>query len=357
LHWASQQGYLSIVALLLDRGADVMASNQDGRTALHLACICERESVVRFLLQRGTDADAGIGGTNGHTPLHDAVFVRHDVIIRLLLAHGANINALDKYGSSPLHRVTYSNGTDTVRILLDAGANVNAVASSGDTALRNAVWCSSEAVALLLDRGADASGATPTGWRATTPLHVACAIMDVGIVRLLVTRGARVNTQDTCDGKTPLHTVLTDREYVPDGEGALEIVQILVEHGADVNVRDDCGVRQVPARKQWRDPQGGLQCDSANERAAPKHVLVLRASLKSRGTACHAPPPTEPQGPRVTPRRVADGPTRTAHRTAPISFQPPSPKASYSSPHRETLFALSGGFLSACVGADRRATR
>jgi hypothetical protein len=62
----------------------------------------------------------------------------------------------------------------------------------------------------------------------------------------------------------------------------------------------------------------------------------------------------------VTPRRRAQAVRHSSDSTShspDLRLQPPSPRASHSSPHREALFAFSGGFLSAGAGADRRASR
>ena len=56
--------------MLLDAGVDTEARNKLGETALGLAAILGRTSVVRVLLQAGAEIDAY--GESGHPVLHDA---------------------------------------------------------------------------------------------------------------------------------------------------------------------------------------------------------------------------------------------------------------------------------------------
>ncbi|PKK48533.1 hypothetical protein CI102_7934, partial [Trichoderma harzianum] len=55
---AASQGHESMVRLLLDNGADVMASDNAGRTALSLAASNGHEAVVKLLLENGADITA-----------------------------------------------------------------------------------------------------------------------------------------------------------------------------------------------------------------------------------------------------------------------------------------------------------
>ena len=66
-----------------------------------------------------------------------------------------------------------------------------------------------------------------------TPLHVACAIGDIMLIRLLLMRGAAksVNVKDFL-GQTPIHVALT---HCNQPQNALHIVRLLVEHGASID--------------------------------------------------------------------------------------------------------------------------
>jgi uncharacterized protein len=62
---AGRKGHREVVALLLDRGADLEAKNSTGGTALTWAAQARKWEVVPLLLDRGADASAR--GNNGYT--------------------------------------------------------------------------------------------------------------------------------------------------------------------------------------------------------------------------------------------------------------------------------------------------
>jgi ankyrin repeat protein len=54
--------------MLIERGADVTAQNNDGETPLHLALQRGQVDVARMLIERGADVTAQ--NNDGETPLH-----------------------------------------------------------------------------------------------------------------------------------------------------------------------------------------------------------------------------------------------------------------------------------------------
>jgi ankyrin repeat protein len=113
LHAAESQ-HADIVALLLDAGADVAASDRFGETALHRVADLRRADgeraarVAALLVDRGAAVDAR--NRDAVTPLHQAVRARNLAVVELLLARGADVDARDKRGSTPLHRAVSSTG-------------------------------------------------------------------------------------------------------------------------------------------------------------------------------------------------------------------------------------------------------
>ncbi|KAI9316116.1 acyl CoA binding protein-domain-containing protein [Dichotomocladium elegans] len=70
LHHASDRGYVEIVKLLLDSGANVNAKSPDNETALHYACISEQLETAQLLIERGCDVN--IRDTSGATAFEQA---------------------------------------------------------------------------------------------------------------------------------------------------------------------------------------------------------------------------------------------------------------------------------------------
>ena len=58
LHWASAEGHVDMVKLLIKHGADVNLSDLYGFTPLHCAALEGRSSVARVLIDNGANVDA-----------------------------------------------------------------------------------------------------------------------------------------------------------------------------------------------------------------------------------------------------------------------------------------------------------
>jgi len=118
LHIAAREKNLRIADLLISRGADVNASDNDGMTPLHEAVREERPYYRRYLVEQSLLASTNLlakAGANldvvdklGRTPLHVALDMTNDGIngkqltVECLLAAGANPNISDNGGRTPL---------------------------------------------------------------------------------------------------------------------------------------------------------------------------------------------------------------------------------------------------------------
>ena len=72
LHYASLEGNLEVVKMLLERGVpvNIVSENHQRIIPLHWACLRAHMDVVLLLLEHGADIDAG--DSEGHTPLQKA---------------------------------------------------------------------------------------------------------------------------------------------------------------------------------------------------------------------------------------------------------------------------------------------
>jgi ankyrin repeat protein len=88
-HLASERGQVDVARMLIERGADVTAQNDDGRTPLHLASYRGQVDIARMLIERG--ADLAAQDNDGDTSLH-VVSERGQVdVVHMLIEHGADV--------------------------------------------------------------------------------------------------------------------------------------------------------------------------------------------------------------------------------------------------------------------------
>jgi ankyrin repeat protein len=145
---AAQSLNAAIVEDLLNRSADVGATDRFGETALHRVADLRRADgpkaalIATLLIERGAQVDAP--NRDKVTPLHQAVRARNLAVVRILLDLGANPNACDKRGSTPLHRASSSTGAGRtagidaapfVELLLARGADPKQKDGRGRAAL------------------------------------------------------------------------------------------------------------------------------------------------------------------------------------------------------------------------------
>ena len=124
LHKAVWGMHIDIVKYLLDHGADIECTDQEGLTPLHKAVAKKSYEITQLLLQKG--ANPSVPSFNDVTPIFTAASHGAANIVALLITAGANINAPSKYLDTPLHIAAKKGYKDICLMLCMQDANVNA---------------------------------------------------------------------------------------------------------------------------------------------------------------------------------------------------------------------------------------
>lgn len=282
LHYASKWGYISIVEILLEHGANPRVANRRGQTPLtvahssHVYRVLDEhpghvDNVLRVsrrcshewkkpklrqneitttekphkadkLLAAINEGDVrlacyylGLEGPHSK-PGDDLPGLCHPLCLcekcaptddtfdeySRVVALGLNIS--NARGETALHAASANGLVDLVEILLDAGANINA-------------WTNNEH---------------------RTPLHVACLNSTIKVIKLLLNcRTSNVNVKDYL-GDTPLHLAARNGDF--------KIVELLLRHGADVNTRNLQGATALDE----------VQIIIKNDKSPQNHEAVMK---------------------------------------------------------------------------------
>ncbi|XP_063678045.1 palmitoyltransferase ZDHHC17-like isoform X2 [Bolinopsis microptera] len=135
VHWATRQGHMSMIVLLIRSGGDYRLHNRDGYTPLHIAAQFQMTSICAYYLALGIDCD--VTNNAGKTPLMVAI-TKLNVTdpSRLLVNMGASLSKSDADGNTALHLAAIQHNTCVTNQLLDGGADLHAFNNDGDTPLQ-----------------------------------------------------------------------------------------------------------------------------------------------------------------------------------------------------------------------------
>ncbi|KAK0642901.1 ankyrin repeat-containing domain protein [Cercophora newfieldiana] len=165
----SERTPLSMIRMLVNRGASVNPVNLESVHPLVRAAYVDNDEIVAYLIRRG--ADIHTCRRKDGTALHVASQFSCLQIVRTLVDHGADVSSpgTESWHGTPLQRACFgmtsrvpssspfseTARTEVLRFLLTSGADANTLAGKCGTALNTACWrCPDDVISLLLEHGA-----------------------------------------------------------------------------------------------------------------------------------------------------------------------------------------------------------
>ena len=148
LHLAVLTEQRKIVQKLVSKGCDLTVRDQQGNTALHIACRKGSEKLVKDMVSSLADNPTkrkelfSIRNCEGLTCLHLAAQGKHYEIMGYLFARGADVNIGDaKSGRTILHYAVERKDVETVVVLLThPSIDIDCETYKGETPLLLAYW-------------------------------------------------------------------------------------------------------------------------------------------------------------------------------------------------------------------------
>jgi ankyrin repeat protein len=241
-------------ALFAEQPERKNSTDRFGKSLLLCAIQEGQTKVAEFLLQQGTDVNAG--GQYSPPPLHAAVYAGNPDVVRLLLKAGADIHGKGLEGESALHWVAIRPKRETekqepfdqiAKMLIDADVNIDGRAHTARPDIR---FTLSEAIDEIMEllseeriQGQLVQRRAPI-WlvynAGDTPLHSAARWGRTAIVRMLLDAGAKVDVFNEY-GETALHYAIAAKHT--------EIVKILLDAGANpktgINLKDGMSITEL----------------------------------------------------------------------------------------------------------------
>ncbi|XP_055595425.1 uncharacterized protein LOC129746031 [Uranotaenia lowii] len=281
---------LGCVKDLLKSGINVFTKNELGQTALHLAVLSNKESIVALILKHTENKQLltkliNEKDNNGQTALHWAVIEEKRECVELLSKHGIDLLKTNDQRQSALHLAVQYNKLSMVEIILQQTENsdfINQVDQYGNTALHQAcLWQDNEnqgtsrendssseydieyeqenycrnisigneslqdqleCIRILFEHRINPAIVNNEG---QTALHLAVKLNKASFLEVILqhtgTLNDLINHRDK-NGKTALHYTLKEfGEEFRVNRGVYACVDILHRYGADFNIGDQKG--------------------------------------------------------------------------------------------------------------------
>lgn len=252
LDCAAIAGNIEAAKLLLARAISLGIKEEVISASLHWAVTANQVAMAKYLLDEGANIE-GTDQDGNFTPLMETMMLE---MVELLVKRGANVNAVNKFNYTPLNKAVSNfikpdnKEKDCVKILnllLDKGAKLDVQDGNGTTAL---MWAVQKLVTtkILLDRGANVNIQSKTGETALMFAVKGGFLKKVlffpvigpykDAAKLLISKGADINLQEI-NGKTALmHAAGALNNTSNDYDSYTEMMEILIDKGAKLDMED-----------------------------------------------------------------------------------------------------------------------
>jgi len=265
---AAREGHISVVELLLDRGAKVDAKLEDsGETALTLAAAGGFRNIVELLIARG--ANVAVSDRALYEAVQDGhAEVAEYVVHQLRQSPDMGAEALGALLNESLICAAQINNFDLCRMLLENGALIDFVSKEGRSALMEfARHGNQQAVEALLAKGAQIN-AIGEG-KECTALSLAAQQGHAGVLRYLLDHGA-----DPTIALKDSSTCLLEASK----NGHINCVEILLDHDFVEGFNEGC---RMVAEHGWATAQGGKKAKAGGTKTANNAItkVVSRVSV------------------------------------------------------------------------------
>ncbi|XP_043259622.1 palmitoyltransferase Hip14 isoform X2 [Colletes gigas] len=140
LHWATRQGHLATVVLLMRAGADPTLRDSEGFSCIHLAAQFGHTSIVAYLVAKGVNPN--MPDRTAMTPLMWSAYKVNSFLFysldptRLLLTLGASHSLADNlHGNTALHWAIIAENSTAISTLVHHGASLDVPNMRDETAM------------------------------------------------------------------------------------------------------------------------------------------------------------------------------------------------------------------------------
>ncbi|CAL1530405.1 unnamed protein product, partial [Lymnaea stagnalis] len=251
LHMAVIAGNIPLIHLLLKRGANFKAVDNERHTVAHWATVCGHSDVLDVLLENG--AELSTPDKHQAYPIHYAAQMNSKIgiedsskidgsqlILKTLLKNKVSPESEDKDKRTPIIWAASAGNDEACRILVESGADVNRADKDDLTALHCAASRGHASCVTTLIKHCQAE-VDPVDKNQCTPLFYATTLGHIGCIRVLLDLGADIKHTDT-RGRTIGHCATVS--------GSTDALQVLREYKVDLWARNLKGDQPIHEASQ-----------------------------------------------------------------------------------------------------------